>query len=86
LEQLTKVHDPKVSLRIREIINAVYADLPKLPPKRALENLRFLLQFGCNSDVCDNEFALEMISRKQAKRHGGVVQREKITTYHLNNR
>ncbi len=83
---MTKVHDPKVSLRIREIINAIYADLPKLPPKRALENLRFLLQFGCNSDVCDNEFALEMISRKQAKRHGGVVQREKIPTYHLNNR
>jgi hypothetical protein len=27
-----------------------------------------------------------MISRKQAKRHGGVVNRETISTAHLNNR
>jgi len=75
-----------VSLRIREIINAVYADLPRLSPKRALENLKFLLKFGSNSEVCDCEFAIEMIARKQAVRHGAAVNRERINKRNLNNR
>jgi len=51
-------------LSIREVINAIYADLPNLPCQRALENMKVLLQRGSNTDLCDYEAALNVITIK----------------------